>query len=104
MTGDPAGALNQERLYYDFYVDVMENDIFWFSQVFSGSSELAEWTVFILGMLATIRRQRGHTDKCLEILELDTRVLKLYQRIVDRSDPAELDCVRAHVQVQLDCH
>lgn len=33
----------------------------------------------ILGTLATILRQRGQVDECLEILELDAKVLEFYQ-------------------------
>ena len=73
---------NFESVYYDLYVEITENEDFWFSKAFPRGPEFSEWTVGILGTLATIRRQRGHVEKCLEILELDKRILDIYTNML----------------------
>lgn len=94
VTGNRNAQKAQERVYSDLYEDIMANETFWFSQVFSRSSDLCEWTVGILGTQALIRRQWGDTRRCLEVLALDKRVLTLYQRIANYNKPPERSCVR----------
>lgn len=95
VSGDRNEQTSQERTYHTLYLDIINHEDFWFSTIFSASSVFCEWTVGILGTLATIRRQRGDVQKCLEVLEIDKRVLKLYQSIANHDNPAERACVRA---------
>lgn len=83
-----------ERIYHDYWQDVLQNEEFWFSRVYSQNSDFCEWTVGILGVLATIRRQRGDVETCLQVLKLDTRVLEIYRNVADPNNRAEQACLK----------
>jgi hypothetical protein len=73
--------LDSERLYHNLYQDIIAQQEFWFDKVFSSNMPIhfTEWTVGILGTLATIRRQREDLKGCLEVMPLYTRVITTYQ-------------------------
>ena len=94
--------LQEERAYLEFYRDLPRQPEFWFRRIFAEgvpmSHVFCEWTVGILGTLATIRRQRGDVAKCLEVLQLDERVLRQYQKLTSTDEqlcrnPAATRCV-----------
>jgi len=94
---DPAINTDQERPYHVLYEDIRQHEAFWFERVFCEQvgPVPAEWTLGILGMLATIRHDRCDVAKCLEILELDERVLSAYRDLVNDNDPEDVACLRA---------
>ena len=94
---DTATNTDQERPYHVLYEDIRQHEAFWFERVFCEQvgPVPAEWTVGILGTLATIRRDRGDVAKCLEVLELDERVLNAYRDLVNDDDPEAVACLRA---------
>lgn len=70
----------------------------------------SERCVGILGTLATILRQRGEVDECLEILELDAKVLEFYQQAssLPRTPQGQIDCCRGltykYHQIKVNAH
>jgi len=76
---------DQERVFWRYYQDIVQHEEWWFEHIFcrAAGSEFSEWTCGILGLLATIRRQRGDVKTCLEILVPYERVLHVYDDLVD---------------------
>lgn len=90
---DKPNYTHSEAVYHQLYEDIRDNPSIWFDQVFPRDAMYAEWTLKIVGTLATIRRQRGQVQDCLDILKLDVRVLKVYQSMVkDIKDQDVKDC------------
>jgi hypothetical protein len=83
--------LDFERLYAELYQDIRDHKDIWFNEIFPIADKYSERCVGILGTLATIRRQRGQVQDCLEILALDEKVLGVFASMV--ADSTDL---RAH--------
>ena len=82
--------MHHERVYVDFYRDILLHKDVWFNSIYARDVPMSyvfcEWTVGILGTLATIRRQRGEVAQCLEILQLDEEVLRQYQMLTTTNE------------------
>lgn len=94
--------MEEERVYMELYLDILGHQGLWFRRIYAEGVPMSyvfcEWTVGILGTLATIRRQRGDVSKCLEVLQLDEKVLEQYQMLTATddnlgSDPEIASCV-----------
>jgi hypothetical protein len=83
-----------ERIYSDLFADMIKNRRLWFSLFeMDENNILAECSVGMLGMLATIYRQRGELKKAASVMELDECVLIRYEDMVSRlgvADPSLL--------------
>ena len=93
LTGQP-NYTHSEAIYDALYQDIHKHPNYWFDGVFAKNRRYAEWTVGILGTLATMRRQRGQVQDCLDILQVDAQVLQVYQDLIQEqaTDPEELEC------------
>jgi len=94
--GRTTNNLEQERVYVELYNDIRSHQDLWFRRIYANGVPMSyvfcEWTVGILGTLATIRRQRGDVAKCLEVLELDEQVLEQYQTLLTTIEGDEEFC------------
>jgi hypothetical protein len=92
VTGQ-ANYTHSEATYDALYQNINTNPEYWFQGVFPKDRMYAKCTVTILGTLATMRRQSGHLQDCLDIIKVYMQVLKVIQGMIQEqtTDPKELE-------------
>lgn len=87
------GNTKGERAYRDYYDDIVNNREQWLAFFDDrGNHEHAEHTCGILGILATIYRQRGWLEDCEKVLDMELEVLTRYEKSSVGSPKGQVHC------------
>ena len=87
--------LDCEELYFLLYQDIRQHPAVYFDVVFELNDIYSERCAGMLCSLANILRRKNELKLCLEVLEMNLRILKIYQ---DRCLPAPYPRRRRRVQ------
>ena len=87
------GNMRGEKAYREYYDDLEHNRDLWLAFFDIQKHYVdAEQTCGILGILATIYRQRGVLDTCEKVLDMEDEVLTRYQRSSVSEGPEAVRC------------
>jgi hypothetical protein len=85
LINNTTNKMKSERDYLSFYNDMKEYESQWFDDILSNvyNFNLCDGLIVVLGNLASLKRNRNEIEIAYDILQLDKKVLDIYEKIVN---------------------